>query len=427
MKKRIYRAISVKSMNSETLIERIEDQHLLVNVDVAKSVQFASIMLEDRECLGIVKWNQLEKSENACALRFLRDLANAAGSADLVMEPSGTYGDPLRHRAREMGYQIHRVQPKRSRDYSEVLDGVPSQHDGKSSVILGRLHLEGLSQPWSASSEAHRDLAALTREADIHKSHELRNLGRLEGWFARHWPELGKVLPLKRPTVLALLMKYGSPEAVSRNASEAKRFLKTIGGYLLKDAKISAMVRSARETVGVVPTAGEIQLGQALAREVLQSRKALAEVKKRLEDRGRVEPSIAAMSPVLGLLTAVVLFVEVGDPREYPHARAWVKAAGLNLKERSSGLHVGRSKLSKRGSGMARKWLYLAALRLLQRDPITRAWYEKKIRRDGGKIRKKAIAAVMRKLASALWHVGKGERFDSSKLFDTRRLSTAVA
>ena len=37
MKKRIYRATSVKSVNSEALIERIEDQHLLVNVDVAKS------------------------------------------------------------------------------------------------------------------------------------------------------------------------------------------------------------------------------------------------------------------------------------------------------------------------------------------------------------------------------------------------------
>ncbi len=35
----------------------------------------------------------------------------------------------------------------------------------------------------------------------------------------------------------------------------------------------------------------------------------------------------------------------------------------------------------------------------------------------------KAVVAVSRKLALALWHVARGEAFDSSKLFDTRRLT----
>lgn len=424
MKKRIYRAANVNSVNSEALIQRVKGHRLAVNVDVAKSVQFASLMLENKECLGIFKWDQLKKEENRRANELLRDLCASASSAALVMEPSGTYGDPLRHHARAMGFSIHRVGAKRCRDYAEVYDGVPSQHDGKSAILLGRLHLDGISEPWCASSESRRDLSALVKEADIHQSHILQNKGRLEGWTARHWPELHQILPLSRVTVLELLAKHGSPLEVARAGAEAERLMKSVGGHLLRDAKIESVMRSARETMGVPPSAGEIRLVQSLAGEILRSRKHLSEVEKRIEKRGRIEPSIAAMEETLGLLTAVVLFVEVGDPRAFPNVRSYVKAAGLNLKERSSGQAVGRLMLSKRGSGMARKWLYMAALRLIQRDRLTRAWYEKKVLRDGGKVKMKAVGAVMRKLTSALWHVAQGNRFDPRKLFDARRLST---
>jgi len=64
-----------------------------------------------------------------------------------------------------------------------------------------------------------------------------------------------------------------------------------------------------------------------------------------------------------------------------------------------------------------RRYLFMAALRLIGNDPVVRRWYQAKIRRDGD-IRMKAVVAVMRKLARALWHVSQGERFDSSRLFN---------
>ena len=59
---------------------------------------------------------------------------------------------------------------------------------------------------------------------------------------------------------------------------------------------------------------------------------------------------------------------------------------------------------------------------MLQSDPVVAAWYAKKVSRDGGKAKLKAVIAVMRKLALALWHVARGHRFDASLLFDTQRL-----
>ena len=63
---------------------------------------------------------------------------------------------------------------------------------------------------------------------------------------------------------------------------------------------------------------------------------------------------------------------------------------------------------------MARKYLYFATLRLIKSHPVVKAWYEAKV---NPKARNKTVIAVMRKLAKALWYVGRGERFDANKLF----------
>jgi len=67
-------------------------------------------------------------------------------------------------------------------------------------------------------------------------------------------------------------------------------------------------------------------------------------------------------------------------------------------------------------------YLYMAVLRLVKNNTIIKAWYQKKIIRDSG-LKMKALVAIMRKLASALWHVGKGEKFDAALLFDSTRLA----
>jgi transposase len=61
----------------------------------------------------------------------------------------------------------------------------------------------------------------------------------------------------------------------------------------------------------------------------------------------------------------VVLGATVGTPVDYPNPHSYLKALGLNLKERSSGKHKGQLKITKRGPGEARKYLYFAALRWL--------------------------------------------------------------
>jgi hypothetical protein len=78
---------------------------------------------------------------------------------------------------------------------------------------------------------------------------------------------------------------------------------------------------------------------------------------------------------------------------------------------------LGRSLLTKHGPGRARQSLWLAVCRWIKTDAAARAWFERKVARDAGK-KSTALVALMRMLAQALLHVGRGDPYDAARFFD---------
>jgi hypothetical protein len=130
---------------------------------------------------------------------------------------------------------------------------------------------------------------------------------------------------------------------------------------------------------------------------------------------------------LLGPAATATLIALNLDPKAFEHPRAFVKALGLGLKEKSSGTVKGRLHITKRGSPRARWLVVLAALRLVRFNPVAAAWYRSKRERDGRRDRVGngmiGLVAVARKLAQAAWHVARGAPFDATRLFDVTRLN----
>jgi len=130
---------------------------------------------------------------------------------------------------------------------------------------------------------------------------------------------------------------------------------------------------------------------------------------------------IQRQAKAVGVTTACVLWVTLGDPRNYHCGEAYRKAMGLNLKVRGSGKQKGKLKITKRGPSIARRWLYFAAMRLSQKPDIRR-WYEAKKARDQDR-GIGALIGIARKVALALYSVGvHDEPFDPWRLFPGRSL-----
>jgi hypothetical protein len=297
---------------------------------------------------------------------------------------------------------------------------VPSNHDGKDAAIIAELAAIGKSRPWpwvplsEWEAELERHVYWLDTQQDILQLW----LGRLEALLARHWPELVKLLKLNSATVLRILAKHGGPQPL-RECPDAAQQLKRWGKSGLTPEKIAAVLDSARTTMGVRMTNETLRVMQCYAREALKARKEIHQAKHSLKCLAFREEIVMWMAEVVGPVTACVLWVSVGDPHDFHCGEAYRKAIGLNLKERSSGKHEGKLKITKRGPSIARRWLYFAALRTVQRGPV-KAWYEKKKCKDkdrglGG------VVAVMRKLALALHAVSThGELFVLERLLPGR-------
>jgi len=413
MRNRAYRATSVKQIEISEVVSRLAAGGVVVGLDIGKS----SILCVVRDGTGHFErpWKVKNPMEIPDLVERLQELARHR-SVDAAMESTGTYGDALRQALGDAGLSVRRVGGKAASDYAEIFDGVPSAHDGKDAAIVAELAALGKSSAWPLRSVPAWQARMKTEVTWLDTQQRLWQmwLGQLEALLARHRPEATKTVKLTGGTLLRLLAHYGGPAKLAADTG-ATDHLARWGGRWLRAEKIAAILASARQTTGVRLDEATEELIQRIAREALKTRAAMRRSRRQLRELTAQDPVVRAQEPVVGLVTACVLRVSVGDPRDYHCGAAYRKAMGLNLKERSSGDHQGQLKITKRGSSRARRWLYFAGLRWVQRPPIRR-WYEAKKLKDHDR-GKGAVVAVMRKLALALHAVAtRDEPFSPERL-----------
>jgi len=413
MRSRAYASVRVNDVDAETLARGHDSQDVVVGMDIGK--YDIKVVCRWPNARFERPWSVNNPSQIASLVRVLQTLGHGR-QLRVALEPSGTYGDALRQALQDGGLSVERVSPKAAHDYAEIFDGVPSQHDGKDAAVVAELAALGKSTPWPyAPPDAWRqEMAYWVDELEYHRRVLVLGLGRIEALLARHWPEATRTLSLSSGTLLRVLATYGGPAALAADV-HALEVLQRWGGKYLTAAKAQELLAGARNTVGVRQGEWDRQL-RVNAERARAARQAFARSKRRLQRLARDHAILQAQGAVVGVPTACVLWTRLGDPRDYACAGAYRKAMGLNLTERSSGTWQGKLRISKRGHPQTRQWLYLATLRLIQRAGV-QPWYQAKKARDGDGA-KRALVAVMRKLALALYHVGaRGATFDARRLF----------
>ncbi len=413
-----YKLTKINDANLDELREAFEDRSLVLATDVAKKGMVTGLAHPDGRVEALIAW------QNPVELDTLASLVDhlEPSKVELALEPTSTYGEPLRQLGFDKGWEVFLISPKRLNDAREVFDGVPSLHDAKAATLVAKLHAETLSRPWGAKSVCERNLSALIKRMVSYGSNKRRNMGKLEAELARYWPEVTTLLNRDSATLLALLEEFGGPEGVAAHPEQARQLIKRAGRGGVRPDKIAAIIESAENTKGQPMVRMELKMLADLARHTDELRRKETLWRGAVEDAVEGYEDVEAISEVVGKATAAVFKAGVGDFRDFDSPEALLKMFGLNLKEKSSGKHKGQLKISKRGPSEARSYLYWATLRMIHRSPVFKAWHQKKIERDGG-LRQKSVVALMRKLVKGLWHVARGKTFDATKLFDVSRLA----
>jgi hypothetical protein len=123
MKKRIYRRMPVNDFQPETISHADLGGKLVFAIDVAKVDMVAAIAAADGRVLQTICWKAPD--QNPAVLAILRSFLGAGITVETVMEPSGTYGDVLRHQLEKDAFPVFMVSGKRTHDAKEIFDGVP--------------------------------------------------------------------------------------------------------------------------------------------------------------------------------------------------------------------------------------------------------------------------------------------------------------
>lgn len=420
MQSKAYSARDVNQVNAATvaaLSEAHAGEQVWVGVDVGKYQLKAVVHWGEKQFER--PWSVQNPLQIPLLIDHLRQLAQGRKLV-LALEPSGTYGDALRQAAADaglVGLEVHRVATKVAHDYAEVFDGVPSQHDGKDAAVVAELARLGKSSPWpyQVASEWQQSLEYWVDRLETAQQLLQMWSGRLEGRLARHWPEASQVLKVRSATLLQALRAYGGPKELAGDAGALAK-LKGWGGRYLGDATARVVLNSAGRTVGVRMTATDLLRMKQYAQAAWEAREQVKQAKRHLARLAKGHATIQAMGQAVGVATACVLWAYLGDPHDYHCGEAYVKAMGLNLKERSSGVYQGKLKISKRGPGAVRYWMWLGAWRLVKQAGV-KQWYQQKKQRDGNR-GMRALVGIMRRVGLAVWHVGAcGEVFEAERLF----------
>lgn len=202
----------------------------IVAIDVAKTKFVAAIATAAGEVLRIVRFEH--PRQTGAFLRLLETLRDAQLMPQVVMEPTGTYGDALRFQCHVRNIVVHMMPPKHTHDFAEILDGVPSMHDPKAAVVLARLQAIHPAPRWEPSLEHERDARALLdQRAPISKTLALY-FGHLEAMVAAHWPEFwGHVNVHKQDSWMTRSSSFPDQKPSRRQASKrSKRFNVVVEG-----------------------------------------------------------------------------------------------------------------------------------------------------------------------------------------------------
>ncbi len=107
--------------------------------------------------------------------------------------------------------------------------------------------------------------------------------------------------------------------------------------------------------------------------------------------------------PGIGHYSAVAIASRIGDIQRFKHADSLANYFGLTPGCRNSGEATRRlGSITKQGSKIVRYLLGQAVIKVLRFDSAMRAWFKCIKRRRGAKI---ARVAVMRRLATIIWHM----------------------
>ena len=367
-------------MNTNTKLEAITEQTMVVGIDVSKKDHLARVF--DYRGTELCKKIEFGNSrEGFCSFTGRIEALKAEHmKPDIIigLEPTGVYGHVLISYLKDKGYNVVYTLGMQVKRAKELEDNSPAKNDFKDAKTIASLVNSGYYFDIRTYSREIAELKEATGFAYQLTKKLTRVKCQIKDCLTEYFPEFTTAFKSfaysgrssSNKTALVTLHLFPLPCQVdaltAEEIVEAWRAAGVKKGIGIKKAR--QLKQLAAGTVGLEATESvrikfrglmdELDLLTGQEAGIWQRVRALVE--------GNADFQAINAIPYLSLRLAANLLAEVGDFRDFSHPQQLVRLAGLNLKESSSGKSRGRSEITKRGRAGLRRTLYFIILEQLK-------------------------------------------------------------
>lgn len=253
---------------------------------------------------------------------------------------------------------------------------------------------------FSAQNSLYAGFRSLYNHLEMVTGQKTQIINELKQLLYGSFPELQRFCKQGIPGwVLELLIKYPSPEYLSRAKPEKLTRIKGI-----TNNKAQILIEKAKRTIGSRNNHSDAFLIAEMAEEVKQKQEKVKKLKKYLAEHCHGEETLLLESiKGIGSYSAAALMVQIENIHRFRSPKALASYFGLHPVLRASGDKIMVSRMSKQGRSAARAILYMCAVCAARTDVHMGSIYAR--HRANGKSHKQAIGIIMHKMIRIIWGV----------------------
>lgn len=397
-------------------IEAIDTQTLVIGCDIGKFQNFVRAV--DYRGMEYGKALSFDNSRNGfeSLLNWMTNLQSVTQKNKIILgvEPTGHYWLPLAEFLRnKTSVQLVLVNSYHVKRTKEIDDNSPTKNDKKDALVIAKMIKDGRYFVPVTLEGIYSELRdVMTRRDDINRMRE-RVCGHIQVWLDRYFPEFCTVFKSWEGKAALLLLKHAPlpQQIVELGAAGVSQIWRQQLKQGVRFNRANDIWAVAKQSVGLTSCGSFAQYDLRFLLEQYEFFKGQMDaIMAHIQNLLQSLPEAAAMLsiPGVGEITVAGFLAEVGDLKNYTHWRQINRLAGLNLKENSSGLHKGKTTISKRGRPRLRALLYRCAIMLVAKNPEMKVLHHYLTNRPNNPLKKKqSLIAICGKLIRMLFALGK--------------------
>lgn len=413
----------MKRTQNEKILQ-IKNETLVVGIDIAKRIHFARAF--DNRGIELGKLLRFENSAQGFEHfdAWLQGIKQKNGMTEAIVgfEPTGHYWFNLGDHLITCGHKLAIVNPFHVKCARELDDNNPSKSDRKDPKTIAMLVKDGRYRDVYVPVGAYQELRELVceRERLQERLGSLKN--QIVRWLDIYFPEFTTVFKdWSKQAAWLTLRHFSTPQrVVDAGALEILRtWQEEMKRPSLKRAEQLCLIasESVGRTEGTRASTSSLQF-MMTEYELITMR--LEELKEQMEECLHQIPNASYLLAIkgIGVVAAAIIVSEIGDISRFTDPRQLIKYAGLNLRENSSGMHKGKTTISKRGRRRLRHGLFQAMIPILATNVEFRALHKRNITRSQNPLTKmQSLIALCGKILRVTFALlTKGITYDPKRL-----------